>query len=82
VATMRKRRNRRQVEIRPVGHRPFSKSFLAKKDAAGWARQAEAAADRSGLLSAGFGRYLASVAMINIRGLDEVLEKHGPSLLH
>jgi hypothetical protein len=39
-------------------------------------------ADRLELLSAGFGRYLARVAMISIRGVDEVLEKHGPSLLH
>lgn len=31
---------------------------------------------------ASLGRYLAGVAMINIRGIDEVLEKHGPSLSH
>jgi hypothetical protein len=31
---------------------------------------------------AGPSRYLASVAMLNICGLDEVLEKYGPSLSH
>jgi hypothetical protein len=37
---------------------------------------------RQPVLSAGFVSYLASVAMINICGVDKSLEYHGPGLLH
>lgn len=49
MATIRKRRDKWQVQIRRAGHRPFSKSFTVRKDALAWARQSEVQADRAEL---------------------------------
>ena len=49
MATVRKRRDKWQVQIRRAGARPISKSFTVKKDALAWARQAEVQADRAEL---------------------------------
>lgn len=49
MATIRKRRDKWQVQIRRAGHRPFSKSFNVRKDALAWARQSEVQADRAEL---------------------------------
>lgn len=46
MATIRKRQDRWQVQIRRKGCRPISRSFLVKKDAELWARQMETKADR------------------------------------
>ncbi len=42
MATLRKRGNRWQAQVRLQGHAPVSHSFLAKSDAAAWARRTEA----------------------------------------
>lgn len=49
MATIRKRGNRWQVQVRRVGHRPLSNSFLSRKDAEAWARQAELGIDRTAI---------------------------------
>ncbi len=49
MATIRKRGNRWQVQVRRRGCLPRSRTFDQKKDARIWARQMEAAADRRGL---------------------------------
>ena len=49
MATIRKRRNRWQVQVRRAGHPPVSNSFLSRKDAETWARQAELEVDRTAL---------------------------------
>ena len=49
MATIRKRGDKWQVQIRRAGHRPFSKSFNVQKDALAWARQSEVQADRAEL---------------------------------
>jgi len=49
MATIRKRGNKWQVQIRRVGFRSLSRSFHVRKDAEAWARQMEVQADRSEL---------------------------------
>lgn len=49
MATIRKRRDKWQVQIRRAGLRPISKSFTVRKDALAWARQSEVQADRAEL---------------------------------
>jgi integrase len=49
MATIRKRGSKWQVQVRRVGHRPFSKSFNIRNDAVAWARQSEVQADRAEL---------------------------------
>lgn len=46
MATIRKHRDKWQVQIRRVGVRPMSKSFTLRKDALEWARHIERQADR------------------------------------
>lgn len=45
MATIRKRGDKWQVQVRRKGARPVSKSFLTRKDAEVWSRQCEAAID-------------------------------------
>ena len=47
MATIRKRTNRWQVQIRRRGLSPRSRSFISLKDAQAWARHMEVQADRS-----------------------------------
>ncbi len=49
MATIRKRGNRWQVQIRRKGFAPISRSFHRKCDADDWSRHMEALADRQGL---------------------------------
>lgn len=49
MATIRKRKDKWQVQVRRIGHMPFSKTFNIKKDAIAWARQTEVQADRAEL---------------------------------
>ena len=49
MATIRKRGDKYQVQIRRQGCTGISKTFYQLKDAQAWARQAEAQADRDGL---------------------------------
>ena len=49
MATVRKRGNKWQVQVRRVGHRSISASFNVLKDAKAWARQKETEADRGAL---------------------------------
>ena len=51
MATIRKRRDKWQVQIRRRGMSPVSRSFLIRKDAYTWARQVEVEADKGGLPS-------------------------------
>lgn len=46
MASIRKRNDKWQIQIRRKGNRPISRSFIARKDAEAWARQMEARADR------------------------------------
>jgi integrase len=49
MASIRKRGDKWQVQVRRLGHRPQSRSFLKRADAVAWSRQIEAEADRQGL---------------------------------
>ena len=49
MATIRKRGNRWQVQVRRAGHPPTSSNFLSRKDAEAWARQTEVEVDRTAL---------------------------------
>lgn len=49
MATLRKRGDKWQVQVRRQGCPAVSRSFIRKADAEAWARQAEAEADRTGL---------------------------------
>ncbi len=49
MATIRKRGNKWQVQVRRKGFTPTSRSFYRKSDAETWARHTEARADRRGL---------------------------------
>jgi integrase len=49
MATIRKRGQRWQVQVRRIGYPDFSKSFLTKSDAEKWAREKERAVDRAEL---------------------------------
>jgi integrase len=49
MATIRKRGDRYQVQVRRKGVTPLSRSFLTKRDAELWARQTELQADRKEL---------------------------------
>ncbi len=49
MATIRKRGDRYQVQVRRKGMSPLSRSFLTKRDAELWARQTELQADRKEL---------------------------------
>lgn len=46
MATIRRRGNKYQVQVRRKGQSPVSRSFLVRKDAETWARQMEVQADR------------------------------------
>ena len=46
MASIRKLRGKYQVQVRRLGMRPISRSFLQSKDAELWARQMELLADR------------------------------------
>lgn len=52
MATFRKRGTKWQAQIRFKGYTPTSRSFTFKSDAEAWARQIEAALERSGLPAA------------------------------
>lgn len=49
MASIRKHRNRWQVQVRRLGSRSISKSFINRKDAEAWARQCEIQIDQKNL---------------------------------
>jgi integrase len=49
MATLRRRKNTWQVQIRRQGHAPLSRTFRLRTDGELWARQTEAELDRGGL---------------------------------
>jgi integrase len=51
MASIRKRRDKWQVQIRQLGHQSLTRSFLNRKDAETWARQTEVSLDRGALIS-------------------------------
>lgn len=69
MATIRKRGNRWQVQVRRIGFPPMSKSFLKRGDALEWARHAELAVDRKDLPQ-------RAAPDIEEKTLDELLEKY------
>ena len=55
MATLRKRGGKWQAQVRRLGYKPLSRTFVQKQDAIAWARQQEIALDKgeSGTLSDG-----------------------------
>jgi len=49
MATIRKRGDKWQVQVRRSGYQPLSRTFRKKTDANEWARHIEAEADRQGM---------------------------------
>ena len=49
MATIRKRGDRYQVQVRMQGHKPFSKSFRNKRDASKWGREQEVLIEKGGV---------------------------------
>jgi hypothetical protein len=49
MATLRKRNDQYQVQVRRKGYPPITRTFLQKSDALAWARQTEAQLDKTGL---------------------------------
>jgi len=51
MASIRKHRNKWQVQVRRAGHPPVARSFLQKADATAWGREVERQIDRGGLIA-------------------------------
>lgn len=51
MASIRKRRDKWQVQIRQLGHQSLTRSFLNRKDAEAWARQTEVSLDQGTLVT-------------------------------
>lgn len=75
MATLRKRGERWQVQVRRRGRPAVSRSFHLKSDALAWARDQELEADRQGLPTAHKGLRGITVADIVIRYRDEVVPR-------
>jgi integrase len=77
VATIRKRANRWQAQVRLQGCTPTTKTFVRKSDAEAWARQQEIAIERGEILSAR--RSLKSFVLADVltRYEKEVTPKRG-----
>ena len=54
MATIRKRNNKWQVQVRHLGHNQISKTFLRKQEAEQWARELEVSFDQGNLASRSF----------------------------
>lgn len=74
MATIRRRNNRYQVQIRRFGTKPLTKTFSLKADAERWARQTEVMADRGITGSEICGKTLLKEL------LHRYLERHAPYL--
>jgi predicted Zn-dependent protease len=75
MATLRKRGERWQVQVRRQGRADVSRSFLLKSDALAWARQQELEADRHGIPTARKALAGVTVADVVRRYRDEVLPR-------
>ena len=73
MATIRKRGKSWQVQIRPAGCPPITRTFKRKPLADAWARQREAEIDRNGLIFNGPRDKNITVGELLIRYGDEVL---------
>lgn len=73
MATLRRRGERWQVQVRRTGRPSFSRSFQLKSDALAWARQQDLEADRQGLPTAHKGLRGMTVADVVVRYRDEVV---------
>lgn len=49
MARIRRRKGKRQAQVRGQGHRQLARSIIHRRDAEAWARQAEAELDRAAL---------------------------------
>ena len=64
MATIRKHRTKRQVQIRRTGIKPITKSFNRLEDAKAWARKTEVQADRADLPGATLRDALAAPSIV------------------
>ena len=69
MATIRKRGQSWQVQIRRTGHPPINKSFKRKPDAETWARSLETDADRHGL-------HVLDVRQLQQVSVQQLLERY------
>ena len=74
MATIRRRSDRWQVQVRRTGQSPISKSFTKKPDALTWARKMEAAADRGELANTHSGPITTRTILERYR--DEITPKN------
>jgi hypothetical protein len=72
MASIRKHRNRWQVQVRRQGIKGLSRSFLNKADALAWARQTEAELDRTGFIPTTGGALNASLGSLLERYAREI----------
>lgn len=72
MASIRKHRNRWQVQVRRQGVKGLSRSFLNKADALAWARQTEAELDRTGFIATTGGTLNASLGSLLERYAREI----------
>lgn len=78
MATLRRRGERWQVQVRRTGRPSLSRSFQLKSDALAWARQQELDADRQGLPTAHKSLRGMTVTDVVLRYRDEVVpQKRG-----
>ena len=73
MATIRRRSDKWQVQIRRTGQSPISKSFTKKPDALAWSRKMEAAADRGELANTHSGPITTRTILERFR--DEITPK-------
>ena len=71
MATIRKRGNKWNVQIRRSRHKPLSRTFLLKSDAVQWARTTEIALDRGDFIDPACPE-LRTLACILIRYRDDI----------
>ena len=74
MATIRKRRNKWNVQIRRSQHKPLSRTFLLKSDAVQWARTTEIALDRGDFIDPACPE-LRTLACILIRYRDDIASR-------
>jgi hypothetical protein len=72
MATIRKRGSLWQVQIRKRGHKPVSKSFTKKADAALWAKKVESEVER---------QVYMDISLAQTTTLSEVLERYSKEIL-
>ncbi len=67
MASIRKHRSKWQVQVRRVGHRPVTRTFVLKSDAMAWSRQVEQQIDK--------GDMVGNLGLLKALALGELLER-------